>query len=417
MQRTNSRSVGHCESTSHFSEHCFHTLCRVHESRRTTVHENPNLLSKITETVPTTNCAERRYPFDDLAQPQVHIAMSSTTKQAERARYNLSASLIFGPQELRQFRRWQRLHTTLKPTECGILPTAIEYEEFQQWLKKQDSGYFSDIFDDIYEYIQPVTTPSEPTKASVCRHPVHPVELSQQLTRCPVCTIDLHISYMKVLTRSLHGVNGRPLPSTGTPSEQQENLYLAWLQGKLSTLREVHKLELRSEKEAQWRKKHQDALPNDVQSASKALDLYWLETTDCASTKHSSTKKKSIKFAEDTNFSSGRPADYFLRRSLRYEPGKYTILDQVHEDDADVSEDSEDYASARVFVLGGALEPETLEIVDPTDACVPLDDLADDDGDSDWEDVESDEEEESNEGSYISFEDDTESSFIVFSND
>jgi hypothetical protein len=343
--------------------------------------------------------------------------MSSISKQATRARYSLSAGLIFGPEELKQFRRWQRLHTTLKPTECGILPNAIEYEDFQQWLKKQDSGYFSDVFDDIYEHIRPSTSSSEPTVASWCRHRVHPVEARQQLTRCPVCTIDAYINYMRVLTRSLHGVNGRPLPSTGTPSDQQENLYLAWSQGKLSTLREVRELEVLSEKEAKWRIEHQEVLGEDVQSASKALDLYWLETTEFASTTPSSTKKTKIQFAEDTNFLPGRPADYFLRRSLRYEPGKYTIPDEEHEDDADVSEDSEDYASARVLVLGGPPEQDMPEGIASTDLEDPFDDLEDDDGDSDWEDIDSDEDQDPSEGSYISFEEDTESSFIVFSND
>lgn len=343
--------------------------------------------------------------------------MSSTSKQATRARYSLSAGLIFGPEELKQFRRWQRLHTTLKPTACGILPNAIEYEDFQQWLKKQDSGYFSDVFDDIYEHIRPPTSPFEPTVASLCQHRVHPAEARRQLTRCPVCTIDVHINYMRVLTRSLHGVNGRPLPSSGTPSEQQENLYLAWSQGKLSTLREVRELEVLSEKEAKWVKKHQEVLGEDIQSASKALHLYWLETTECASTTPPSAKKKSIKFAEDTNFMPGRPADYFLRRSLRYEPGKYTIPDEEREDDADVSEDSEDYASARVFVLGGPAEHDTLEVVASTSPRDPFGELEDDDGDSDWEDIDSDEDRDLSECTYISFEKDTESSFIVFSND
>ncbi|KAH7401140.1 hypothetical protein DE146DRAFT_677773 [Phaeosphaeria sp. MPI-PUGE-AT-0046c] len=345
--------------------------------------------------------------------------MSSTPKQPSRARYSLPASLIFAPQELKQFRRWQRLFTTLKPTECGILPNAVEYEEFQQWLRKQDSGYFSDVFDDIYEHIQPGTSPSEPAIASSCRHPVHPVEADQRPTRCPVCTINVHIKYMKVLTHSLHGANGRPLPSTGTPSEQQENLYLAWSQGKLSTLREVHELEVLSEKEAEWFKDHYDMLAEDVQSASKALDHYWLEITESASTKRCSTqKKKAIAFAEGTNFLPGRPADYFLKRSLRYKPGKYTSLDPEYGNDDDVSEDSEDYASARVFVLGGPPEHDTSVTVEPTHPEDPLEELEDDDGDSDWEDVESDaEDEELSEGSYISFEEDTESSFIVFSND
>lgn len=298
------------------------------------------------------------------------------------------------------------------------MPNAIEYEDFQQWLKKQDSGYFSDVFDDIYEHIQSSTPLSEPPIASLCRHPIHPVAARQRPLRCPVCTIDVHINYMKVLARSLHGANGRPLPSTGTPSEQQENLYLAWSQGKLNALREVHELEVLAEKEVEWRKEHDDALAEDIQSASKALDLYWLETTAHANTKRCSSKKTSIMFAADTNFLPGRPADYFLKRSLRYEPGKYTVHEEDHEDDADVSEDSEDYASARVFILGGPQEHDLSEVAELTHPGDTLGELEDDDGDSDWEDIESEEDDENSiEDSYVSFEDDTESSFIVFSYD
>jgi hypothetical protein len=295
----------------------------------------------------------------------------------------------------------------------------MEYEEFQQWLKKQDSGYFSDVFDDIYEHIKPSTSPSEDTIASLCRHPIHPTQTDKPHLRCPVCTIDIHINYMKLLTRSLHGANGRPLPFTGTPSEQQENLYLAWTQGKISTLREVSELEKLSMKEAEWSETHQIDSSDDVQSATKALDLYWSETTECQSTRQCGTKKKSIKFAEDTNFQPGRPADYFLKRSPRYAPGKYTMLDEDVEDDDIISEDSEDYSCVRVFTLGGPTGTDE----GPSDAAAEnykqgddfVDELEDDDGDSDWEDVDSDEDGEAIDGSYISFEEDEETDFIVFS--
>lgn len=346
--------------------------------------------------------------------------MSSTSKPAARACYNLPASLILTSRELKLYRRWQSLHTTLRSTECGSLPTAIEYEDFQQWLKNQDSVYFSDVFDDIYEHIMP-STPSEPTSAALCRHAIHPVETKQLRLRCPVCTIDIHINYMKVLTRSLHGANGRPLPRTGTPSEQQESLYLAWLQGKISALRQVNELEELSTKEAEWAKSHPTVPCGDIYSATKALELYWFETTECQSTNQCSTKKKSISFAEGTDFLPGRPTDYFLRKSPRYEAGKYTMTDEDQEDRDDVSEDSEDYSGARVFVLGGPEPPESLDTVDELEESAqikdPFEDLDYDDGDSDWEDIESDEEdEESFDGSYICFEDE-DTSFVVFSND
>jgi hypothetical protein len=296
----------------------------------------------------------------------------------------------------------------------------MEYEEFQQWLKKQDSGYFSDVFDDICELIKPSTSLPESAIASVCQHSIHPTQTAELQSRCPVCMIEIHINYMKVLTRSLHGANGRPLPFTGTPSEQQENLYMAWTQGKLSTLKQVCELEELSTKEAEWSERHQKgSSDDDVQSATKALELYWLETTECQNTRQSGTKNKAVTFAEDTNFLPGRPTDYFLQRSPRYEPGKHTVLREQEYDDDIISEDSEDYSCVRVFTLGCPTDTD-----DDTSAVVPeafdqddglVDDLEDDDGDSDWEDIESEDDGEAMDGSYISFEEDEETSFIVFS--
>lgn len=336
--------------------------------------------------------------------------MNLTVGETPRSRYSLPASLIFSPRELKQYRRWQSLHSAMKPSEYGLLPTAFQYDDFQQWLKKQDSGYFSDVFDDIYEHIQSPSSPSEPTIATLCRHNIHPVAMSESQLRCPVCTIDIHLSYMKALTLSLHKVNGRPLPFTGTPSEQQENLYLAWSQGKMSTLREVCALETSSAKEAEWSDSRPQEEVEDVHSATKALGLYWFEVAGCESKQTRSTTTKKVVFAEDTNFSPSRPTDYFLRRSPRYEPGKHTVTYEEGEDD-DVSEDSEDYVGARILILGGLEDaaPDDGNAVPTESECSDhyLDGLDFDDGDSDWEDIDSDEgEDESDTGSYICFEDD-----------
>lgn len=341
---------------------------------------------------------------------------------ASQAHCNLPAGLILTPRELKQYRRWQSLCTTLKPTECGFLPTAIEYDDFQQWLKKQDSGYFSDVFDDIYDHINLPKSPSEPTVASLCQHTMHPVVAKQPRLRCPVCTIDIHINYMKVLTRTLQGVSGRPLPFTGTPSEQQEKLYHAWSQGKISTLRQVCEFEELAAQETKWSKTHPYYQNEDMRTATKALELYWFETVNCPDSQHGAPKKKAVSFAADTNFELGRPTCYFLRSSPRYEPGKYTTDVEEEKDDDTISEDSEDYTHARVIVLGG---PEELEDVVNSGLLVEsvheedsLGDLEFDDGDSDWEDVDSDEEDdESSDGSYICFEVEEESSYIVFSDD
>lgn len=348
--------------------------------------------------------------------------MIAKTSPVPRARYNLPASLILTQRELRQYRRWWSSCTTSKPTECGYLPTAIEYDDFQHWLKKQDSGYFSDVFDDIYDHIQPQKSPSEPTVASLCRHTVHPIVAGRPCKRCPVCTIDVYLNYMKVLTRTLQGANGRPLPLTGTPSEQQENLYLAWSQGKISTLQQVCKLEKLSAQEQLWSKKHPEHLNDDIQSATKALELYWFETVDCPRLEERKVKSKAVAFTDDTNFDSGRPTYYFLRSSPRYEPGKYTMDTESEKDEDTISEDSEDYSHARVIVLGGPEEeshPRNQSLLaDSAREEDSFDELEFDDGDSDWEDVDSDEEDdESSDGSYISFEVEEECNYIVFSDD
>jgi hypothetical protein len=324
--------------------------------------------------------------------------------------------------ELKQYRRWQSSETTRSTTECGFIPTAVEYDDFQQWLKKQDSGYFSDVFDDIQNHVKSAMPSSQPAVASLCQHTLHPVVTDRPHLRCPMCTVDIHLNYMKVLTRSLHCANGRPLPCTGTPSEQQENLYLAWSQGKIGALRQVDELEEWSAKEAEWAEKHPESPNEDVKSATEALELYWFETSECQNTKPRNTKKKGITFAADTNFLPGRPTDYFLRKSPRYTPGKYTILNEQYDQDEDVSEDSEDYSCARVLVVGGPEDSsDPLCVTAPeeiNDMEYALEDLEDDDGDSEWEDIESDEEEwGSSDDSYISFEPDEEASFIVFSHD
>jgi hypothetical protein len=316
--------------------------------------------------------------------------------------------------QLKQYRRWQSLCTTLKPAEQGFIPTAIEYEDFQQWLKRQDSGYFSDVFEDISEHIAPTcpdtsSSLDEPPLALICRHPIHPVAARRSYLRCPVCTIDIHLNYIKVLTRHLMGVNGRPLPRTGTPSEKQESLYCAWSQAKVSALRQVCEFEDMAIEEAKWSQSHPQSECDGMKTATKALESYWFETAGCQDALQCRKRKKLIAFAEDTNFQPGRPIAYFLKRSPRYEPGKHTVPEDKLEEHNAVSECSEDYAQAVVFVMGTSEESQGPGHHGEREAvtqCDGLEHIEDDDGDSDWEDIDSDkEDDESSNGSYISFED------------
>jgi hypothetical protein len=339
--------------------------------------------------------------------------MGPASSSPSPIRHTLPASLIFTPSELKKYRRWQSLHTTLRPSDQGCIPTATEYDEFQQWLRKQDSGYFSDIFEDVSEHIQPPSSPAstsqlEPTIASVCRHTMHPAAGGHPCARCPVCTVDIHLNYMRLLTRSFQNANGRPLPRTGTPSEQQENLYCAWSQAKVNTLRQVSELEDLAAEEIKWSDEHPEVQCDDVKTAAEALDLYWFQTAGCRGQFRCKEKKRTIGFHEDTNFSPGRPVAYFLKSSPRYEPGKHTLLDNEAAGDDAVSEDSEDYSRTTVFMMGGSNEHYERCQRQASMATRNEDsseDIESDDGDSDWEDVDSEEEDdESSDGSYICFE-------------
>jgi hypothetical protein len=352
--------------------------------------------------------------------------MGPASSSTIHKRHTLPASLIFTPSELKQYRRWQNLHTTLRPSDQGFIPTATEYDEFQQWLRKQDSGYFSDVFEDISEHIQPPPSAasasySEPAIGSVCRHTLHPVAAGKPCARCPVCTVDIHLNYMRLLTRSFQNANGRPLPRTGTPSEQQENMYCAWSRAKVNTLRQVSELEDMAAEETRWSGEHPQVHFDDVQTAAKAVEIYWSETAGCRSQRQCTRKSRTIGFSEDTNFSPGRPVTYFLKSSPRYEPGKYTLLENESAGDDAVSEDSEDYSQTTVFMMGGSREHDERcqeEASMETHIEDPYEDIESDDGDCEWEDVESEEEgDESSDGSYICFETSQEANFVIFAND
>ena len=334
------------------------------------------------------------------------------------------------PRELKLYKRWQCLHTNVKPSEQGYIPTAGEYEDFQQWLKRQDSGYFSDIFDDISCHIAPpcseakATTQNSPV-ASICQHTMHPIAAGQLQSRCPVCTIDIHVRYMHALSQALKSAGGHAPSCTLTSSEHQDAIYNAWCKGKVGALRELSKIEDMADQEAAWSARHPDGECADLQTATKALELYWTETTGRVEDQPRPKKQSTVVFAQDTDFEPGRPNAYFHRRSPRYEPGKYTVEHEEHEEDL-ISEDSEDYSHAKVYHVSDTEAPitelseedeyESLQNIDSIDG------IEDDDGDSDWEDVESDDEgseysDEDSEGSCTYWEVEEETSFIVFGED
>lgn len=270
-----------------------------------------------------------------------------------RVRSDVSANAIFSPREMKQYLRWQNLHTTLRLHELGFLPTADEYEDFQQWLRKQDSGYFSDIFEDVAEHIKPPSA-DEPPTAILCRHTMHPITAGQLRRRCPVCTVDMYISYTRALEKALRSAGGRkPKCVNETASPLQEGLYAAFVTAKLQALRYLDEFEQLAEKEAKWSAQHPEWKNEETRTADQALDLYWSETGALTKAQPQVSKKaKAVNFAPDTEFEQRRPQEYFRRKSLRYEPGRYTLEEEDTEEDI-VSEDSEDYSRAPILLEAG----------------------------------------------------------------
>lgn len=342
------------------------------------------------------------------------------------AQSKIPASIILSPRELKQYKRWQCLHTNVDPAEQGYIPSAREYEDFQQWLKRQDSGYFSDIFEDISCHILPPqqdskTSGSDSPVASICQHAMHPTAAGQLQSRCPCCIIDMHIKYMNVLSQALRSAGGHAPSCTLTTSDHQDIVYSAWCRGKIKTLQELSKLEIMADEEVAWSAQYPEAKFEDMKTAVQALELYWTETTGYLGTKPRSQKQRSVAFAEDTDFAPGRPNPYFHRRSPRYEPGRYTVVEQEDEQDQ-ISEDSEDYSQATVYHIGEADGPVSKTLDSEEDQSLQVHDsvgcILDDDDDSDWEDIDSDGEgsDFEDEGDYVCFEIE-ETSFIVFGDD
>lgn len=345
--------------------------------------------------------------------------MSVMSSTLTNVRNGMPANIILSPREMKHYRRWQHLYTTLRPAQQGYLPTATEYDDFQQWLKRQDSGYFSDVFDDISSHTKanrpaPRAASLELPVATACCHTMHPVTRGQWRSRCPVCTIDVHLNYMKLLSEALVAAGGRAPSCTLTASEYQDTIYKAWCQGKICTLKELSEVETLAMKEVEWSVEHPGTEFNDIQTATKALRLYWFEINGSLEGKPSNKKGNTVVFSEETCFEPGRAQAYYWRRSPRYEPGKYTIPNQQEEDGA-ISEDSEDYDQEALVRFG---------VVDDNgrDAPTLVDEDQDEDDSLEWEDIDSDDE--SSELNYQYAEDDHhyseidgEASFIVFAND
>jgi hypothetical protein len=254
----------------------------------------------------------------------------------------------------------------------------------------------------------------------------------------------MYISYTRALEKALRNAGGRSPPCCLSSTPSQESLYAAYVTGKLQALHYLTELEQLAEDESKWCTQHPDWKNEDIRTANRALDLYWSEAGALPPRTAKPKKAKSVEFAPGTEFDLRRPLDYYRRKSPRYEPGRYALLEQDDEDDI-VSEDSEDYSHAPVLLAGGPSQSDAnvVSFYDFTQTCGVLNDVIrsneamirkaeyamaeieeepgeavpdedEDDDDSDWEDMDDDETDESD---YIYYEVEDDCSFVVFGED
>lgn len=251
---------------------------------------------------------------------------------------SVAASVILSPRETKHYRRWQRLCTTLSPAQQGRIPSAAEYEDFRNWLKRQESGCLSDAFKDISGHVEDSCPKSKATQvelpiADLCQHTLHPAMAGQIWLRCPVCTIKMHLQYLGVLKQALESAGGRAPTCTLMSSEYQDHAYSAWMYGKLCALSELSRLERIAEQEVEWSGGRPQAEVQGFPTAREALELYWSSIGGLHTNGSHACGKKSVMFSLDTNFESGRPTAYFWQKSPRYEHGKHTDREPNHEEE------------------------------------------------------------------------------------
>ncbi|KAJ4305315.1 hypothetical protein N0V90_000846 [Kalmusia sp. IMI 367209] len=334
----------------------------------------------------------------------------------------LPASLILTSRELKHYRRFQSQTTTLPRGSHDRLPTAVQYADFQSWLAKRDSGYFSDTpLADIAEYAKTYSEKKEEKgKASVCGHTLHPVH-EDKTERCPVCTVEIHITYMKLLTAALQDAGGL-VKQRWEAIDQDCPALQAWYAGKLAFVNEVHRLESIAQAEEeysqqQWQQNWKSNQPtDDIKTAAQALELHWLSLESGTMSMQTTGKKaaRTVDFSPQTNFERGRDQLYFWRKSPRYEAnGEYASSSSSDVEESDglgIGEDAETHEEK---------SPEPLVANDISTSRQDNDDAEHSDEQmSDEEGVESDEEENDEDDESDEEEDDevdgTDSDYIAF---
>ncbi|KAL5412121.1 hypothetical protein PMIN03_004418 [Paraphaeosphaeria minitans] len=329
----------------------------------------------------------------------------------------LPASLILTPREQKQYRRYQSQTSTLAPKSQGRLPTAVEYADFQSWLAKRDSGYLSDTpLADVTYYVERALNKGEDKgKASVCGHALHPTH-KEKIERCPVCTVQVHVTYMKVVTDALEAAGGL-VKQRWEAADQDCPALQAWYNGKLALIKEIGRLEDLSQDERDYDESSQAGRAatqtvGELKTATEALDMYWASIEANPNMMQSPRQKKTctVVFCPETSFERGRDQLYFWRKSPRYEAGgKYSSLSEDKDEDEENEEQRQDQSSSaststqKTIPFGPGLDDEEECGEEASD--LEDDDDSDEDEDEDEDEVEDDDDDDAEvEGGFVVFE-------------
>jgi hypothetical protein len=301
-----------------------------------------------------------------------------------RPHLHLSASILFTPKELRQYLRFRRstiLH--LSDSEMNRIPIASEYADFLAWKEKQRTREsHHDLFNpcrsfgDLSAHISSVNETSSASNdgalslsfavAKRCGHILHPgtpyphASATKQLhvERCPVCTVDMHVTYMALLFKALNA-NGGPFRPRDAPDSQHEAVFQAWNAGKLNLVQTIYHYEKYAKHEEDfrrcmytnltaWESNSAEEYLQRTYSAKAALNIYHEQVLELKpdfeaeitqqNIEKSSRKcgKRRVNFREGTCFDPSRCHAYFYRKSPRFD-GKY-LRQRIHEDKATESE-------------------------------------------------------------------------------
>ncbi|KAL1610422.1 hypothetical protein SLS60_002089 [Paraconiothyrium brasiliense] len=340
----------------------------------------------------------------------------------------LPASLILTPRAQKQYRRYQSQTSDLPPKRQGRLPNATEYADFQSWLAKRDSGYLSDTpLADIAYYAERASEQREEKgKASVCEHTLHPT-YQERAERCPVCTVEVHMTYMKALTVALEATGGL-MKQRWEATDQDCPVLQAWYAGKLALIKELGRLESLAQDEQDYDQEHQEKehqqkgnssqATSEVKTATQALDIYWdsMEANATMRRLPCSEKARTVVFCPETKFEQGRDQLYFWRKSPRYEAGgKYAPPSDDEDHEGEVKECSETTTSTRRESCAASSDTREVFVLkhdrnDEEESDGESSDLEDDDDDDDEEEGEEEDEDEDDEEN----DDDVDASFIIF---